>query len=229
MKANYLQLLPRDLHEYLLLFLGIDVDVITIICDNGFILNTLCKKDSPFWHKMIKYHITSNTQVRDEITNRSQYINLIKSAIHTYDNESSQIGLMRDILKYDADLLLRDLLIDYPNSLDKIRTHLITALMTNYILERNDRRLRVSYLIYGLHIPIKFLFILLENYDVEAAMILANYIVFHQGFIQDHKTKFEELIKLMLPKIDVEIFLNTLERYYSTYLLDELGLIQYFK
>ena len=84
--------------------------------------------------------------------------------------------------------------------------------MTNYILERNDRRLRVSYLIYGLYIPIEFLFILVDNYDVEAAMILAKYMVFHQGLIQDHKTKFEELIKLMLPKIDLEIFINSLER-----------------
>src|SRR5581483_8179409 len=144
-REYYFELLPRDLHEDLLLFLDIDVDIIIPLCDEGFINSKLCRNDSEFWQKMTRYHITSDKQYK---YNKSQYVNIIKNALYTDDNERSQINFMRYILKLNSDLLLINLVISYPNILDKIRHNLILGLMTNYISGENKS-------IYGLYIPIK--------------------------------------------------------------------------
>lgn len=136
-RLYYTELLPIELQELLLLYIGIDTKLIDILCEELLSIN-LCDDDHRIWKLMFATHITSNKSISRSAT-RSDYEKLINDVFDRlkYTTKSEKVLtstikiLFIDIKKYSADLLVNHLLEIYPRAL-----HRDTKASMGYLMER---------------------------------------------------------------------------------------------
>lgn len=225
--AYYIQQLPNELQAELLLYIGIDTNILRSICNANVITRQLWANDNKIWKRMIACHITSDISTQNNLVHtREHYFDIIKQALSNIKaDENSQFNLINLLQRYKADLLLRQLIKLNPDLFSEIRLELLESLIDKYAIDRRQSEGRI----YQINIPKNFLPILLEDNDEEAGLVLAMFILMNISFMEQHKTQYEELIESIVHKISIPTFLSTLQSCHAVSLLNELGIAKYFQ
>lgn len=231
MNLYYTQLLPTELQELLILFVGIDIDTLDNLCKFVMVNVKLCSNGNLIWKRMFATHITSkNLLDYQNHQSRIQYNSLIISVFNNIKNTDYNQKMLLILIKdYSADLLLIELLQKYPNILNKVRENLLRNLMTRFVLGKITKMDYID----EIEFPVEFMPILLKNNDREAAEVLASVIQWQRYNILLFKREkqMHQLIELLLPKIPIDSFTAKSMELDDDWLevLDNLKITHYFE